>query len=134
MPKLITPVQYEPTLDELNEVRPLQLADEVKSVISSPALNLNPVSHGRPVFGKLSRCNNQGALLTNGNSGYENYEAFSLPVYWHPTQHYSITFSQKVKRVFLLPTMFWFDPALKWTDPSYLITIKELNPNGDNWL
>jgi hypothetical protein len=70
MPKLLTPVQYENTLDELNGVRPLELADEVKLTLDIPILNVNPVSQKRPAIGKLLRCNQRGALLQDGEKGY----------------------------------------------------------------
>ncbi|GAI67122.1 unnamed protein product, partial [marine sediment metagenome] len=38
MPKLATPVQYEPALEGLNDIRPLQLAGESKVVIPYPEL------------------------------------------------------------------------------------------------
>ena len=63
MPKLATPVQYEPTLEGLNDIRPLQLADESKIVVPYPALCQNPPTKDRPAVGKLARCSEQGALL-----------------------------------------------------------------------
>ncbi|MBA7474041.1 hypothetical protein ES707_09388 [subsurface metagenome] len=63
MPKLATPVQYESALEGLNDIRPLQLAEESKIVIPYPVLCKNPPSKGRPAVGKLARCSEQGALL-----------------------------------------------------------------------
>lgn len=63
MPKLATPVQYEPSLEGLNAIRPLQLADKVKTVIPYPVLCKNPPSIDKPAVGMFARCSQQGALL-----------------------------------------------------------------------
>lgn len=63
MPKLITPVQFEPSLDGLNIVRPLIMPDECKTIISYPVLCQNLPSEGKPGVGKLARCTQAGALL-----------------------------------------------------------------------
>ncbi|GAG63498.1 unnamed protein product [marine sediment metagenome] len=63
MQKLLTPVQYEPLLDELNRVRPLVLTDESRSTLDNAVVNVNPVGDNRPAIGKFARCNQGGALL-----------------------------------------------------------------------
>jgi len=65
MPKLATPLQYEPSLDGLNAIRPLQLADESKVIISYPALCQNPPSIDKPAVGLFGRCSQQGSLLVD---------------------------------------------------------------------
>ncbi|MBA7621477.1 hypothetical protein ES703_28839 [subsurface metagenome] len=121
-------------MDELNEVRPLQLADEVKSVISSPALNLNPISHGRPVTGKLARCNNQGGLSVNDNSGFENYE-YIVTLFEGRPMPQKVTFAQKLKGLYL-PQYEWFYPftTFEWVDAGTRLTIQTLHQDASNWL
>lgn len=65
MPKLATPVQYEPSLDGLNDIRPLQLADEAKVVIPYPVLCKNPPTVDKPAVGMFARCDRQGSMLIN---------------------------------------------------------------------
>ena len=70
MLRLVTPVQYEPLLDGLNQLRPLKLVDESKVVIASPIGCVNQPSKDRPAEGKLLRCNNQGGLLKQPPKDY----------------------------------------------------------------
>jgi len=97
MPKLLTPVQYEPALDGLNEVRPLQLADEVKIALNIPVFNVNPVGKNKPVVGKLARCNQQGALLES-NKVFD-LRNFEYQVKYTPFEsgEFSVTFAQPIK-------------------------------------
>jgi len=97
MPKLLTPIQYEDTLDELNIVRPLELADVVKHLIDIPILNSNSVDNN-PALGKLLRCDNAGALLIKNSNGFKHVEAkaFYVDYLGKPAD---ITFAQPVERV-----------------------------------
>jgi len=63
MPKLATPIQYEPALDGLNAIRPMQLANVVKTDIVCPVMCKNPATVDKPAVGMLARCSQQGALL-----------------------------------------------------------------------
>lgn len=72
MPKLATPVQYEPSLEGLNAIRPLQLAEESKVIIPHSVLCKNPPSADRPAVGMLARCSEQGALLKYKNTWANN--------------------------------------------------------------
>ncbi|GAH82001.1 unnamed protein product, partial [marine sediment metagenome] len=118
MPKLATPVQYEPSLDGLNTIRPLQLADEVKTVIPYPVLCKNPPSIDKPAVGMFARCSQQGALLKSvpvwANRIFE--DDFELSER-EPNVHY--VFPTKVKYVFALLDMGGHSGAVHWTDSSY---------------
>ena len=72
--KLLTPVTYEDTLDELNVVRPLVLVDEAKVELDVPILNRNPVSENRPAIGKLLKCDINGCALSSPNGVIDKYE------------------------------------------------------------
>lgn len=82
MPKLATPVLYEDALQQLNEIRPLKLADEVKQGFSLPVLCTNTPNAGKPAIGRLAQSNNRGSLIAE-NSGrkFDNAEFidFSIP-------------------------------------------------------
>lgn len=102
MPKLITPVQFEPSLDGLNIVRPLIMPDEGKTVISYPVLCKNLPSEGKPGVGKLARCTQDGALLRDNLEFASNryYGALSLSGL-SPCR--TFTFPMRVKAVSVLP-------------------------------
>lgn len=68
MPKLANPVHYEPSLEGLNVIRPLQLADVNKIVIPTPVLCTNPPSVTKPAVGILARCTQNGALIKSNNT------------------------------------------------------------------
>lgn len=119
---------------ELNEVRPLELADESRIVLDLPALNSNPVSHGRPVFGKLARSDKQGALAIKENSGFDNYQMIYYQMLDDIPRRGFLSFSQKVRRVLLLASQPEVNPNLDWTDPTGTKTFKELNPRGKTWI
>lgn len=95
MSSLLTPVQYEESLGELNQVRPLKLADEVKIEINIPVFNFNPVNKGKPVIGKLLRCDNNGALLKENSLVETNTESKSGSVSIG-SDMYTVQFSQPV--------------------------------------
>ncbi|GAH56483.1 unnamed protein product, partial [marine sediment metagenome] len=96
--KLATPVQYEPALEGLNDIRPLQLADENKIVLSCPVLCKNPPSTGKPTVGMFARSSQQGALLTANNKVCTAYEYIEQDFeYGLPNK--VIHFSQKVSFV-----------------------------------
>lgn len=117
MPKLATPIQYEPALEGLNDIRPLQLADESKIVIAHPVFCKNPPSAGKPAVGMFARCSQQGALLKSNNTWSDKIESHYLriddayPIYFY-------TFAQKVYGIIA----FWERTAGVakgyWCDPS----------------
>lgn len=119
---LRTPVQYESVLDELNTVRPLQLADEGKVALDTPVLNANPVSSSRPAIGKLLRCNQRGGILRSPvdkytSAGYLEY------TYIYPINIHRFTFSEVTPVVFVE----CIDPvnviSYAWTDSTGDIAI-----------
>ena len=95
MSKLLTPVQYEDTLDELNMIRPLELADVVKHLIDIPILNSNSVNNNL-ALGKLLRCDNAGASLIKNANGFKYVEAIAFYVDYLGKPR-DITFAQPVE-------------------------------------
>lgn len=118
MVKLSTPVQYEPSIGKLNALRPLQLVDECKTVISYPALCFNPVDKGKPAVGRLACCDKSGSLIKIKNVWYDNYQEVESSWYEAYTQH-PIVFAQKVFMVYAFTTYNNFSASLWWTDPTY---------------
>lgn len=133
MPKLATPVQYEPSLEGLNDIRPLQLADEVKVVIPYPVLCSNPPSTGRPAMGKFVRCNQQGALLKHKPyeplSYYFKDDTITSAIagcsFIFPTKVYGISAYWKIDDG---------SPTCFWTNPRATKNIKELIDRAYIWL
>ncbi|GAH92147.1 unnamed protein product, partial [marine sediment metagenome] len=98
MVKLLTPVQYEGSLDELNKVRPLALADEVKRDLGLCILNVEPAAaNNRLARGKFLRCDSNGSLLKHNSKSYDNFELVKVLVHDH--EYKAITFSQVVHKV-----------------------------------
>ena len=118
MPKLLTPVQYEPSLEGLNVVRPLHLADEAKPIISYPVLCKNPPTKDRPVVGKLARCTQQGALASDKRVVYDTWEYIEKQFTWTTRQHH-IAFSQVVYPVHCNIVSINLINAIAWTDSTY---------------
>lgn len=130
MAKVATPILYEPSLDELNRVRPLKLAERSRLSFDLPVLSKNPVGTGRPIIGKFARCNEQGALLKNTGNSFRNYELKELTLTKTiPTG--SITFSQKVFNVLLIITYMSADAHLLLTDDIYDAIIKIMTHTGN---
>ena len=133
MSKLLTPTQYEDILGELNNVRPLDLSDEVKLSLDIPLFNLNTPDTDKPVVGKLVRCDNYGALLKENSENYRNVEVKEVFIVTVDTLS-SVTFSQVVHGVewefsdeFRMDTIFWVDPN---TGNPY----QQLSMTGTTWI
>ena len=132
MQKLVTPVQYENTLDGLNAVRPLVLADEVKPILDIPVLNANPVSENRPAIGKLLRCNQNGALVTKNHNGFKYYQTKSLEID-SPNYFNLCTFSQKVEGILLEVTDSANITAFGWFWLAGFAILEVWNLLGTTW-
>lgn len=125
MAKLATPVQYESSIEGLNDIRPLQLRDEGKIVIPCPVLCRNPVTKNRPVVGQLARCSQQGALLSGKRLHYDTHEYLTADFDFFNDQKL-IQFSQKVSCVQskVIDVGVW--ATAFWTDPTYIIEIMDI--------
>lgn len=126
MPKLATPVQYEPALEGLNDIRPLQLADKSKVVIPYPVLCKNPPSTGKPAVGMFARCSQQGALLKSKNTRYR-YLEIQARTYDFYDGRKTITFSQKVSLVLCYPGAISFTLNVRWIVPATDGRIQEIS-------
>jgi len=126
MPKLLTPQQYENSLDELNELRPLQLADETQHKIDIAVCDKLPVSSKKAVAGMLIKGTQQGSLLVRFDKDYPNYEVRQPNIsYIHKKD--LVSFAQKVSFVLSVVVNSYGLTDLWWTDSSYNIILKELS-------
>lgn len=126
MRKLLTPVQYEPSLEGLNAIRPLQLADEGKIAISYPVLCHNPPTEGRPAFGKLARCTPTGSLVSYKSNDISDYE-YIQKVFVFGTTQIVITFAQKVSLVLCIVESALSVTETWWSDPTYTRHFKAIH-------
>jgi len=124
MIKLSTPVQYEDSLDELNIVRPMELTDEVKTILDIPVVNAKPVDTGCSAIGKLLRCNESGSLLTNGRVNFQDTESFTEMFFGMAPSITLIEFSQVVSGVILSITMLMEDEKLAWCDSTGVVLVE----------
>ncbi|GAI19748.1 unnamed protein product [marine sediment metagenome] len=126
MQKLATPVQYEPALEGLNDIRPLQLADKSKVVIPYPVLCKNPPSTGKPAVGMFARCSQQGALLKSNNRRYRFLE-YEYRNYDYYRAKKTITFSQKVSLVLCTPFASVDAIIVRWMLPNFAARIQDIS-------
>lgn len=125
---LVTPVQYESAFDGLNEVRPLELADEVKVALDIPVLNANPVSSSRPAIGKLLRCNQRGGILQTPSNKY-TYTGYLEYAYIAGVILHRFTFSEVTPFV-ICEDIYFSEPfGIRWTDSTGAIVLDSW-PNG----
>lgn len=133
MAKLITPVQYEDTLDELNKVRPLVLNDEVKRNIDLPVLDANLVAKKGSALGKLLRCTNEGSLLVKNHNGFDNVEIkpFDIERRYEQT---TFTFAQEVFGVLCNVIINDVITEFYVTDSTGTIHAQDIGLTGTTWI
>jgi len=123
MPKLATPIQYKPALEGLNEIRPLQLADESKIVLPCPVLCTNPPSKDRPAVGIFARCSQQGSLLKSEPGWADTIYEYNVAIVVGDEVH--ITFPMYVVGVIAKYTLTG-PMGVDWCNDAYTINYKGL--------
>lgn len=99
MQEILTPVQYEPALDTLNQINKLSISDKAALSIDAMQACKNPVGHGNPIIGKFCKETNQGALCCDLiEHKITQYEYRELVLFTYPTWGFH-TFAQKVHGV-----------------------------------
>lgn len=117
MSKLITPGQFEPALDGLNQVRPLILSDEVKQSIDCPVGSMNPPNSDKIIQGTMSRCTKNGASLVNGIDGLNTQYIIPEVFGFGDTTIHTLIFPSFAMHVFVEVTqlgaveVYWCSPA-----------------------
>lgn len=132
MRRLITPVQYEPAIGGLNEVRPLILSDEVKIALDIPILNTKPVSQERSAIGKMSRCTEQGGLLRSKLIGYENYQKITRE-FEEEEESQIVYFAQKVSGFYVWITSHTSISYFRWVTYVTSVEIQDLYLAQGTW-
>ncbi len=124
--KLLTPVQYEPTLEELNAVRPLELSDEVGISIDMVALDAGDEADKSSIIGRFMRCTQHGAILANSNVKYDNVEAVVFGFDRNSNPGHT-QFSQKVFGVVVDIETSWSASSPTWSDSTGSIVYQLLS-------
>jgi len=127
MPKLATPMQYGRSLDDLNGLRPLALADECKNVVSYPVLCKNPASVDKPAIGKLARASQQGQALLANTYRYADYEYIEQEFELNNPNRL-IEFNQQVFFVQTKVIQVYSMIAAWWADATYTTLYKLIYP------
>ncbi len=126
MPKLLTPQQYEPVLDELNELRPLRIADQIHHKIEIGVCDKLPVAAKKAVTGSLVKGTQQGALLKKAINNNQHYQAISMLLTAINRYGY-VPFDQKVSFVLVNVLESENLAFFAWCDSTYIKNIKELS-------
>lgn len=100
MSKLMSPVQYESALEELNAVRPLQLQKCVRQGLDIPILNKLPKESIKSTAGTLARCTQQGVLFSKNVHKFTEYEHIQI-ILDHETDIAEIDFTEFVYKVII---------------------------------
>lgn len=121
MQKILTPTQYEPALDRLNVLRPLQVKERVRSTLNIPLLNQLPVESKKSVTGRLVKCTQQGGTIIRPPQGFTQSQVFYFG-FEEGVESASETFGQTVYGLFLRV----YDVNGVWglllSDSTYVIT------------
>lgn len=129
MGKLITPVQHELVLDGLNEIRPLQLQDEVKRVVSLPVVNANPANKSNIARGKFLRCDN-GAMLATNKVYYNNYQEKQWDEDDTDSRYYTVLWNPPVKLVQIEIVLRIPPSSISFYNSTYTTVLKNCNAVG----
>jgi len=133
MRKILTPQQYSQTLDELNEIRPLQVSDIVKPSIDIGVCNSFADSDNKSVLGKLAKCTQHGSLLKKKPLGYAQFEQIGVNRLEIETIE-TISFSQPVKEVLVKVIILNNVLVFHWCADNYLVSLMNLNSVGIYYL
>lgn len=129
MQKLLTPQQYESTLDELNEIRPLQVSDIVKQFISMPVCNRYANSESKASDGVFVKSTHHGHILNHKHRVLTQYQKV---VIFRTAGEHNIenTFNQRVYRVLINTKVLDNVNRLYWGRLGSVFSIQDYNSIG----
>ncbi len=123
MPKLISPVQYGPGLNGLNELRPLSVGDDLDSSLSLPVADVNPADNSQLSAGHFLRSTDQGSMLRKLPFDLEDYSSQSIDHLFVMNETVSIIFAQAVQFAIGKKTVFDGSGILTWVTSAGSIAI-----------
>lgn len=129
MRKLRTPLQYESMLDELNEIRPLQVSDIVRQSICMPVCNRLAKSISKASDGVFVKGTQHGHILTKNVKELTQYQSEQRAI--GAGQHNLIfDFSQPVYKVIIYVQVLIKVNRLYWGWVGSEFAIQDINSLG----
>ena len=129
MQKLLTPLQYEPVLESLNSLRPLQVKEQISTHIELGVLDRLSVDNNKSAEGMLAKCTGQGDELIHNAESLTGVETRLYP--WPDGFGLiNMNWSQKVYFVVIDVYARTGTPSFNWRDPYGVLTIKALSALG----
>jgi len=125
MQELLTPVQYEPALDMLNQINKLSISDRASLSIDAMQACKNPVGHGNPIIGKFCKEDKQGSLCCYSDAKYTKVQQIAEFNPGDVTRYLTLAFSQQVHGIMVYGagyderfySLYWavpVGPVIKW--------------------
>ena len=130
MQEILTPVQFEPALDVLNQINKLTISQKASLSLDAMQACKNPVGHGNPIIGKFCREDKQGALCCISDEKFVNVE---LQVGGNPggvTRYLTLTFENQIQGLAVWSSgytwpperLYWAVPEGAYIMPTYVST------------
>lgn len=134
MQEILTPVQFESTLDTLNLINKLYLSNNVSFAVDTIQASENPVGVGRPNKGKCSKCSANGAVCCRPVLQEITAYEYVLLINNGATKCVEHTFAQKVYGVQVLGWHRESPPTWPyWSTPNDAV-IKRISAQYCTWL
>lgn len=124
-----TPSQYELVLDKLNALRPLQVAEKVKTSLSLPIANVQGNEQQNICVGAPLKCTQHGKLIVHNVESLTEYQEFNYD-YASYDDILVVTFSQRVYHVVVHKKTIGITIAFYWSNPTGTKSYQDLNSVG----
>jgi len=145
MQELLTPVQYEPALDMLNQINKIYISDKAALSLDAMQVCKNPVGHGNPIIGKFCKEDKQGSLCCQSVERFAGIEVQIAENYGDVTRYTSITFTNQIQAIMTWNTgydarfysVYWAvpdGPVIKWLPHLTWIYLPFVGKNMTFWL
>ena len=131
MQEILTPVQYEPALDVLNQINKLTVSHRVRLSLDAMQACKNPVGTGNPIISKFCKQDNHGSLCCQSDETFTGVEEQSIFNSDRVSQYDTIHFTNRIHGVLVFSGLY-VPPSdfLYWTIPNgppvYKLTIETL--------
>lgn len=114
MTQLVTPVQLEDCLSELNVLRPLTVLEQGKITVEAPVACNNPVGADNPALLKLIQSDKQGSLVGGRYEKYTDYYRYQ-DIITASNRFFGVQFATPVKKLLVYYTSYdTVEPHLHW--------------------
>ena len=118
MQEILTPVQYEPALDVLNQINKLEISHRARITLDAMQACKNPVGHGNPIIGKFCKEDKHGALCCKSVEKFTNIEIQVVVNLARVSQYSTMEFTNRIQGLmcrnwaynYSLYTLYWAIP------------------------